>query len=225
MDDTEACLGLLQPKHPRDETSSPKTPLDDGPNLFDTLPDELVCIILKHLPFDRLCVVVCGCVCRRWTQLMKRYIQTTRWDMYEKKMLRPRSIKIDNTIDHVAFGTIGEVYTGKYFDHNVYVWGRNSHSYVLNLGSGVERLAASPNTDEVFVAVLLNDTIEVWKDKKRVSHRSYRMGSFCTKRLLMGRNHMIYASGPKGVIKVWPDNLEGRSQILRGHTNTKVCSF
>jgi hypothetical protein len=113
-------------------------PVSGGRDPTESLPDELIVMIMLMLPFATLWSGACKRVCRRWNQLMEsapivRRKREGRWAAYEEGVITPQEIEgHTGYVWALAIGLDGKVYSGSE-DKAIRVWSGESGAHLQTL--------------------------------------------------------------------------------------------
>ena len=208
-------------------------PIRSGRDPTQSLPDELMVMILLMLPFETLRGGVVGRVCRRWAQLMgstpvARHKRNGRWAAYETGIITPCELKGENHHERVmalAIGIHGKVYSGSE-DRTIRVWsahgvGGDNHlrtleghvSHVYALAVGLDGNVYSGSADR---------TIRVWSDDDGRHLRTLEGHTSAVHALAIGKGGKVYSGSADTTIRVWSGADGAHLQTLRGHTNAVI---
>jgi hypothetical protein len=122
-------------------------PVSGGRDPTESLPDELIVMIMLMLPFATLWSGACKRVCRRWNQLMEsapivRRKREGRWAAYEEGVIKPRQLEGHaGYVCAIAVGLDGKVYSGS-SDMTIRVWSGESGAHLQTLHGHTDRVRA-----------------------------------------------------------------------------------
>jgi hypothetical protein len=113
-------------------------PVSGGRDPTESLPDELILMIMLMLPFATLWSGACKRVCRRWERLMEstpivRRKREGRWAAYEEGVIKPQRLGgHKGFVCAIAVGLDGKVYSGSR-DKTIRVWSGESGAHLQTL--------------------------------------------------------------------------------------------
>jgi len=113
-------------------------PVSGGRDPTESLPDELIVMIVLMLPFATLWSGACRRVCRRWNRLMEsapivRRKREGRWAAYESGVLKPQELEGHaGAVMALAVGLDDKIYSGSE-DKTIRVWSGESGAHLQTL--------------------------------------------------------------------------------------------
>jgi hypothetical protein len=143
-------------------------PVSGGRDPTESLPDELMVMIMMMLPFATLLSGGCERVCQRWKQLMEsarivRLKREGRWAAYEEGVIEPQKLKghTGNVLE-LPVGSNGRVYSASQ-DSTVRVWSGESGAHLQTLqGHTKPVIALAIGLDGKIYSGSADKTIRVW---------------------------------------------------------------
>ena len=122
----------------RELKAAVNAPVSGGCDPTESLPDELIVLIMLMLPFATLWSGVCKRVCRRWERLMEsplivRRKREGRWAAYEEGAIKPMVLEgHTDPVMAMGVGIDGNVYSGS-MDKTIGVWSGESGAHLQTL--------------------------------------------------------------------------------------------
>jgi WD40 repeat protein len=194
-------------------------PVSGGRDPTESLPDELIVMIVLMLPFATLWSGACKRVCRRWNRLMEsapivRRKREGRWAAYEAGVLKPQQLEGHaGYVWALAIGLDGKVYSGSR-DKTIRVWSGESGAHLQTLQGhavGLNGKIYSGSDDK---------TIRVWSSASG-AHLGTLVGhSDYVTALAVGLDGKVYSGSTDSTVRVWSGDDGTHLQTLVGHTNT-----
>jgi WD40 repeat protein len=207
-------------------------PVEGGCSI-ESLPDELIVIIMLMLPITTLWSGACERVCLRWERLMEtasivRRKRDGRWEAYEAGTIKPRRLEgHTDTVYALTVGLDGNVYSGS-TDTTIMVWSGEGGAHLQTVTGHTDRVYAlaiglegniysgshyggrreEPWTQE-------SHTVRVWSGDVLV--RTLEGHTRKVVALAVGLDGKIYSGSNDHTIRVWAAEDGAHVQTLVGH--------
>lgn len=196
---------------------------NEDPTLW--LPNELMILILTHVPLESLWSGACS-PCRRWHQLsrspeVRRRLRGTRWLAYAKKWIQPKTlVGHSGSVRALAVGLDDKVYTGS-DDGTVRVWSLNDSFRVPVkvfhcFPSAVSAIAVG-HDGKLYTGSQHIVHVRVWSTPSTPPMRLQGHQSGVTA-LAVGHDGKVYSGSTDTTVRVWSADSGEHLWTLEGHT-------
>jgi WD40 repeat protein len=200
-------------------------PVSGGRDPTESLPDELMVMIMLMLPFATLLSGGCERVCQRWKQLMEsarivRLKREGRWAAYEEGVIEPQKLKghTGNVLE-LAVGSNGRVYSASQ-DSTVRVWSGESGAHLQTLqGHTKPVIALAIGLDGKIYSGSADKTIRVWSSASGAHLQTLEGHTGTVLGLAVGLDGKVYSGSADRTIRVWSGDDGTHMQTLVGHTD------
>jgi hypothetical protein len=196
-----------------------------GRDPTESVPDELIVMIMLMLPFAALWRGACERVCRRWERLMEsapivRRKRDGRWAAYEAGVIMPQ--KFEGRTDNVwalAVGLDGKVYSGSR-DQTVRVWSSESGAHLQTLQGHTDDVSAlAIGLNGKIYSGSLDKTIRVWSSETGAHLQTLEGHTDWVRALALGLDGKVYSGSYDRTVRVWSGDDGTNLQTLVGHTD------
>jgi outer membrane protein assembly factor BamB len=205
-------------------------PVSGGSDPTESLPDELIVMIMLMLPFASLWSGACKRVCRRWNQLMEsapivRRKREGRWAAYEARAIKPHVLEgHTHAVCALAIGPDGKVYSGSQ-DRTIRVWSGESGAHLQTLqGHTNEVRALAIGLDGKIHSGSCDETIRVWSSASGTHLQTLVGHTHWVFALAVGLDGKVYSGSCDGTVRVWSGDDGTHLHTLVGHTS-RVCAL
>ena len=197
-----------------------------------SLPDEIMVIIFRMVPFEVLWGGVLERVCQRWRQivqkssLLKRRKQAERWVAYEAEAITPVELKGHTRgVGALVVGRDGKIYSSSH-DGTVRVWSGVDGTHLQTLAL---RESSADDFAEANVFAVGSDgklytsqycTIRGWSGADGTHLYMLEGHTMAVIALAVGLDGKIYSGSNDRTIRVWSGEDGRHLQTLAGHTGT-----
>jgi hypothetical protein len=199
-------------------------PVSGGRDPTESLPDELIVMIMLMLPFATLWSGACKRVCRRWNQLMEsapivRRKREGRWAAYEAGVIQPRRLEGHTAnVCAIAVGLDGKVYSGS-SDRTIMVWSGESGAHLQTLqGHTNDVRALAIGLDGKLYSGSCDETIRVWSSASGAHLQTLGGHTRSVMALAVGLDGKVYSGSADTTVRVWSGDDGAHLQTLVGHT-------
>jgi WD40 repeat protein len=199
-------------------------PLTGGRDPTESLPDELILMIMLMLPFATLWSGACERVCRRWERLMEsapivRRKREGRWAAYAGGFIEPQ--QLEGHTDHVnaiAVGLDGKIYSGS-DDRTIRVWSGESGAHLQTLQGHTDKVEAlTVGLDGKIYSGSWDRTIRVWSSASGAHLQTLVGHTHWVVALAVGLDGKVYSGSWDRTVRVWSGDDGTHLQTLVGHT-------
>jgi hypothetical protein len=200
-------------------------PVSGGSDPTESLPDELILMIMLMLPFVTLWGGVCERVCRRWERLMESAPivlrkREERWAAYEEGLIRPSMLSgHTGTVPALAVGLDGKVYSGS-TDKTIRVWSGESGAHLQTLQGHTNWVRAlTVGLNGKIYSGSWDKTIRVWSSEIGAHLQTLVGHTRPVTALAVGLDGKLYSGSRDCTARVWCGDDGTHLQTLVGHTN------
>jgi hypothetical protein len=218
----------------RELDAAVNAPVSGGRDPTESLPDELILMIMLMLPFATLWSGVCERVCRRWERLMKsgpivRRKREGQLQRLKKGATRPTSLGGHTdasttvwgafpSVHALAIGLDGRVYSGS-ADTTIRVWSGESGAYLQTLQGHTDRVRAlAVGLDGKIYSGSDDNTIRVWSGASGAHLQTLAGHTDRVRALAVGLDGKVYSGSRDSTVRVWSGDDGAHLQTLVGHT-------
>jgi WD40 repeat protein len=192
----------------------------------ESLPDELMLMVLERVPFAALWGGACERVCQRWARLVRsasivRRKREGRWAAYEALTIKPRRLEgHTGTLLALVVGLDGNIHSAS-ADTTVMVWSGESGAHLHTLRGHTTSVSA--------LAVGLNGniysgshdcTVRVWSGASGEHVRTLEGHTRQVLALAVGLDGKVFSGSVDKTIRVWSADDGTHLQTLVGHTDS-----
>jgi WD40 repeat protein len=210
----------------RELDAAVNAPVSGGCDPTESLPDELILMIMMMLPFATLWSGACERVCRRWNRLMEsapivRRKREGRWAAYESGVLKPQ--RLSGHKDYVwalTLGPDGKIYSGSE-DMTVRVWSGESGAHLQTLQGHTRAVCAlAIGLNGKIYSGSADRTIRVWSSASGAHLQTLVGHTDWVHALAVGLDGKVYSGSYDRTVRVWSGDDGTHLQTLVGHTDT-----
>jgi WD40 repeat protein len=190
----------------------------------ESLPDELIVMIIMMLPFATLRSGACKRVCRRWNALIEsapivRRRRDERWAALEAGAIKQHVVDgHTSAVVALAIGSDGRVYSASE-DRTIRIWSGESgaHLQTLTGHTDVLRALAIGSNGKIYSGSY-DKTIRVWSSASGAHMQTLTGHTHLVIALAVGLDGKVYSGSSDRTIRVWSGDDGSHLKTLVGHT-------